>query len=186
MQKVNDDYRPEIIEFTANSKIVPNSLGKFKNADEARKFISENLLGINTKVSTTRKIDFVEIEFLREQYSNELETDLPALKQKYDEKHSELETAKKNEKDAKEMVSASLNKIQQLANEVNDGTTEINLDPEFTWEIAYNGKRFYYTFMDNEIKLAKVTDIASYEADDLISTSERNARYFEKLKAVNE
>ena len=80
------------------------------------------------------------------------------------------------------MVSAPLSKIQLLANEVNEGTTSIELDPANTWVAIYNSKKYFYAFIDGEIKLARVQDIPSYEADDLISSSEKNAQFFEKLK----
>ncbi|MCB0448444.1 MAG: hypothetical protein KDD03_13235, partial [Gelidibacter sp.] len=153
MQKVND-YRPHEIDFTVETNLVPKTLGTFKDADKARMFIAENLLGVQTKLTTERYMDHVEIESLRDEYSKELEDVLPTLRAERLVKASELETAKKNEKDATEMVNASLNKVQQLADAVNERTTEIDLDPEFTYEICYNGKRVYYTFIDNELKLA--------------------------------
>lgn len=183
--KAVSNYRPEEIDFTVESSIVPRSLGTFENADKARMFIAENLLGIQTKCSTTRYIDHVEIEALRDQYTDELENELPTIKEEFIKKIEEYERAKKNKKDAEDAVNASLNKIQQLANEVNDRTTEINLDAEHTWEVPFNGKRYYYTYIDKEIKLAKIAEISSYEADDLLTTSERNSKFFNKLKAVN-
>ena len=184
MQKVND-YRPDEIHFIVETNLVPKSLGKFDDADKARMFIAESLLGIQTKATAERYMDHIEIEGLRDEYQHELEDILPALREVRLKKASELETAKKNEKDATEMVNASLNKVQQLADAVNDRTTEIDLDAEHTWEVAYKGKRFYYTYMDKEIKLAKIEDIPSYEADDLIKSSQRNSKFFEKLKVVN-
>ncbi len=183
MKKVND-YRPPIIEFTAESRQVPNSLGEFESDDDARLFMAQNLLAIQTKLTATRKIDAMEKQLLREQYVGELEDELPVYRNAYRDAVSHLEAAKKLEKDAKEMVNASLNKIQQLADEVNDGKTEIELDSATTWEVVHNGKKFYYTYMDGSIKLAKVTDVPSYEVDDLISTSEKNGQYFAKLMEV--
>lgn len=183
--QVSRTYRPEVIEFTVETSEVPLNLGTFKTDDEARLFMAEKLLAVQSKLQTERFMDQVELEALRDQYSEELETVLPQLEQEHLEKHRELETAKQNEKDAKEMVSASITKIKQLANEVNERVTEINLDPATTWECVYNGKRFYYTYMDNEIKLAAIRTIASYEADDLISSSERNATFFEALKKAS-
>tara|TARA_R110002167_G_scaffold81296_6_gene222721 strand:+ start:7919 stop:8488 length:570 start_codon:yes stop_codon:yes gene_type:complete len=183
MKKVTD-YRPPIIEFTAESKQVPNSLGEFKTDDEARLFMAQNLLAIQTKLTATRKIDAIEKQLLREQYVNELEDELPMYRIAHYDSVMRLEDAKKAEKDSKEMVNASLNKIQQLADEVNDGRTEIELDSAHTWEVVFMGKKFYYTYMDGEIKLARVIDVPSYEADDLISSSEKNGKYFAKLMEV--
>lgn len=187
MKKV-EDYRPDEIKFTAESSAVPMILGQFESEEDARVFMSQNLLAVQTKLVATREMDDQEIEMLRDEYAEELEDVLPILRQEHFKKESELEAAKKNEKDAKEMVNASLNKIQQLANEVNDGTTTIELDPANTWDAIYNQKRYFYAFIDGEIKLAKIQDIPSYEADDLISSSQKNAKFFEKIKmeVVNE
>lgn len=183
MKKI-EDYRPATIEFTAETPLVPNSLGNFESDDEARLFMAEHLLAVQTKLTARRKIDAVEVQLLREQYINELEDELPIYRDAYKDAVTHLEDAKKAEKDAKEMVSASLNKAQQLADEVNDGVTEIELDAAHTWEVVYSGKRFYYTYMDGEIKLAKVTEIPNYEMDDLISSAEKNGQYFASLMEV--
>lgn len=184
MQKVADDYRPDVIQFTEESKKVPQSLGQFESDEDARVFMSQNLLAVNTKLTAQRFMDNFEIESIRTQYSEQLEDTLPQLKEAHMKRLEELERAKNLEKEAKEMVNASLNQIQGLAAEVNERITEIELDPSNTWEVIFDGKRYYYTFIDGEIQLAKIRDIAQYELDDLISTSEKNARYFEKLKKV--
>lgn len=184
MKKI-EDYRPEVIEFTADSKQVPTMLGEFESNDEARLFMAENFLAIQSKITVTRKIDDTEKQLLREQYVDELEENLPVYRNAYHDSVVHLEDAKKREKDSKEMVNASLNKIQQLADEVNDGRTDMELDSASTWEVVYANKKFYYTYMDGAIKLAKVEDVPSYEADDLISTSEKNSEYFAKLMEVD-
>lgn len=186
MKKV-ENYRPDIINFTAESSAVPQVLGQFESEEDARVFMSQNLLAVQTKLQAVRLMDDHEIEELRGAYAEELEDTLPLLRQEQFKKDSELEAAKRNAKEANEMVNASLNKIQQLANEVNEGTTLIELDPSNTWVAIYGGKRYYYAFIDGEIKLARVQDIPSYEEDDLISSSEKNVEFFEGLKlAVNE
>lgn len=185
--KVVENYRPEQIDFTAETSLVPKVLGEFESEEDARVFMAENLLAVQSKVTAERYMDHIEIESLRQQYVEELEDVLPQYREEHLIKDRELEQAKKNEKEAKEMVNASLNKVQQLANEVNSRVTEIDLDPQNTWQVAYEGNRYYYTFMDGELKLAHFEDIPSYESDDLITTSEKNASFFEKVKkAANE
>ena len=135
-----EDYRPDEIEFTVESNQVPKVLGEFESDEDARVFMAEKLLAIQTKLNAKRFMDHKEIEELRDEYSNELENDLPNLRAEYMKKANESEQAKKIEKDAKEMVNASLNKIQQLADEVNERTTDIELDHENTWQVVYNSK----------------------------------------------
>ena len=185
MKKVAEDYRPNSIEFTAESKRVPMVLGQFESDEDARVFMGQNLLAVSTKLTAQRFMDDYELEQIREMYQEELEDELPKYKLDHMKRVEELERAKQIEKEAKEMVNASLNKIQQLAAEANERVTEIELDPSNTWEVVFDGKRYYYAFIDGEIKLAKVRDIAHYEIDDLISTSEKNAVYFERLKKAS-
>jgi len=185
MRKI-ENYRPPVIEFTTKSTEVPSSLGKFKTDDEARLFMAENLLAMQTKLTATRKLDEYEKEQLRKEYTLELEDVLPTYREAYLDAVNQFERAKKLEKDAKEMVNASLNKIQNLADEVNDGITEMELDQAHTWEVVYNGKRLYYTYMDGEIKLCRITLLSPDDIEDLITSSQKNASFFEgKMKAKN-
>ncbi|TYP71513.1 hypothetical protein [Aquimarina intermedia] len=189
MYKV-DDYRPDEIEFTVESNQVPKVLGEFESDEDARVFMAQNLLSLQTNLNAKRFMDHREIEGLRDEYGNELENELPKLKENHLKKANEAEEAKKLEKEAKEMVNASRNKIEQLAIEVNDRTTDIELDSENTWQVVYNSKLYYYTFIDGKIQLAHVQDIPSYQENDLISSSQKNEKFFENLnkqeKAVNE
>lgn len=181
MKKV-EDYRPDQIEFVAESKEVPKSLGEFESVEEAHKFMTDNFLFLTTKFTALRKMDDHEIDQLRAQYIEELEENHPAIAKAYHEAAILLEDAKKAERDAKEYVNASINKIKSLAREVKEGTTEMNLDQAYTYELVFNGKRYYYTIMDGEIQLAGVREIPPYEQEDLISTAERNAQSFTKMK----
>lgn len=181
MKKV-EDYRPDEIFFVAESKEVPSSLGQFETVEEAHKFMVDNFVSLSTKFTALREMDGFEVDQLRQEYIKELEENLPSIKEVHRQASAELENAKQAEKDAKEMVNASLNKIQSLSLEVKEGTTEINLDQAYTYELVYNGKRYYYTIMDGEIKLAGVREVPAYEQDDLISTAERNAQSFTRMK----
>lgn len=78
------------------------------------------------------------------------------------------------------MVNDSLNKIQQLADEVNDGTTLMDLDQAHTWEVVHNGRSLVYTYMDKEIKLCRDSPVPDEDGYSLINSSERNAQFFDK------
>ncbi|WP_028376023.1 hypothetical protein [Leeuwenhoekiella sp. MAR_2009_132] len=187
MKKVVEDYRPNEIVFTAESTRVPAVLGQFETEEDARVFMSTNLLAMGSKLTTTRYMDDFELEQIRDEYSEELEDVLPRYKSDHMKKLEDLERAKQVEKEAKEMVNASLNKIQQLAAEANERITEIDLDPSVTWEVPYDGKRYYYTLIDAELKLAKVREIPQFEIEDLLTSCDKNAIYFDRLKkAANE
>jgi hypothetical protein len=184
--EVVKEYRPLTIDFTIKTKEVPLSLGKFKTEKEARKFIAENTVSLQTDIQAERLMDEYEVDSYRERYSDELEQTLPELRIALFQAESDLEKAKEAVKQAKESKNASLNKIQQLADEVKRGIIDMDLDKSSTYEVSYNGKNYYYTYIDGELKLAKIQDVPSYRIDDLISTSEQNALFFdEQLKAAN-
>ncbi|WP_299153107.1 hypothetical protein [uncultured Christiangramia sp.] len=185
MKKI-EHYRPAFIEFTTESNEVPKFLGekKFESSDEAHKFINEHFVASSTKFQAERKMDQYEIDKIREEYQEELEEILPQYKGELKEAERILAEAKASKNAAQEAVNACLNKIQTLSIEAQEGVTEMNLDQAFTYEFVYNGKRFYYTIMDKKIQLCGVRDIPMYEADDLISSSERNAKSFEQMKEV--
>lgn len=188
MKKV-ENYRPAFIEFTAESSDVPKFLndGKpFESNDAAHKYMNEHFVASSTKFQAERQMDDYEVDQLRHQYQEELEEYLPQYKEELKEAEQILAEAKAKRNAAQEAVNACLNKIQQLSMEAQEGVTEMNLDQAFTYEVVYNGKRFYFTIMDKKIQLCGVREIPMYEAEDLLSSSRRNAQSFEALKeAVN-
>ncbi|TXK78713.1 hypothetical protein [Mesonia sp. K4-1] len=185
MRKV-ENYRPAVLDFTTESNEVPKYLGeeKFETPEEAHKFMNEHFVASSTKFTATRFMDDYEIGELRHEYQEELEEILPELKELETKAKAEFEKAKEEYSKAKEQVSASLQKIQSLSDEVREGTTEVNLDQAFTYELVYKGKRFYFTIVDKRIQLCGVREIPLYEQDDLISSSERNAQSFESMQEV--
>lgn len=185
MRKV-ENYRPALIEFTTESNEVPKFLGdnKFETPEEAHKFINEHFVASSTKFTATRHMDDYEISELRHEYQEEIEEVLPELKALEDQAAIEFEAAKKKYTQSKEQVNASFQKIQSLSIEVREGTTEVNLDQAFTYEMVYKGKRFYFTIVDKRIKLCGVREIPLYEQDDLMSSSERNSQSFEEMQEV--
>lgn len=168
-----ENYRPNVMVFKVEANDVPQSLGKFKSDEEARLFMTENLSAVQTAHTGERYIDQVEIAIIRDQYIEELEDVLPGLR-----------AAQQDEKNAEEAIKASLNKIQQMADKVNKGITEVVLDETHTWEVIYNGKKYCYTYIDEEIKLAGVQDISSHETEH--HTDDKNKAFFEQLKQLED
>lgn len=188
MKKV-ENYRPDEIEFTAESNEVPKFLSDetFESTEDAHKYINEHFIASSSKFTGIRIMDDNEIESLRGEYREELEEILPELKELEEKAQIEFDSAKKRYNQAKDMVVASLQKIQNLSDEVREGTTDMQLDQAFTYEIVYNGKRFYYTIIDHKIQLCGIREIPLYEQADLLSSSDRNATSFREFrKVVNE
>lgn len=182
--EVVKDYLPAVIEFTAKTTEVPEVLGKFETPEDVQKFMSENFVAMPKQIDTNRLLDDYEKEHIRNEYITELEENYPLYQNQLLEHAAETERAKEAEKRAKETVSASFNKIEALSKEVKKGVAEINLDPATTYELAYNGNYFYYTWINGELKLAKVKKIPDHEVSDLFNSSERNKAFFEQAKGA--
>ncbi|MCB0376535.1 MAG: hypothetical protein KDD04_11495 [Sinomicrobium sp.] len=175
-----EDYQPKEIVFTLENTNVPRSLGKFGSEEEAAAFMKENFLAMQTRYTASRYMDQVETEILRDEYRTELEEVLPELRAEHLTRMEELEMAKENEKIAKEAVFKSINKVQELADKVREGVTEMALDFVNTWKLIYNGKKYFYTYMNGELKLAGVQDVSAYEINELTGNSEKNKTFFEE------
>lgn len=174
------DYLPKVVEFAVSTddENVPESFGEFKDDKEAADFIHKNLTGINEKISTFRFMDQFEKKEFRKEYSEILELKLPILEKEINEKRRANEEAKRELKTAQENYNAAMNEIKEISNKVRDGRLEIHLDDKLTWRIPYNGKYYYFTFISNEIKLAKVKTIPVHEKEELFNETARNEDYF--------
>lgn len=186
MKKV-ENYRPAFIEFTAESQDVPKYLNEgkpFEDSDAAHKYMNEHFVASSTKFTAKREMDQYEIDQLRHEYQEELEEVIPKLEAEEETARIAYENAKERHKRAKEQVSASFQKVKALSDEVREGTTDMNLDQAFTYEVVYSGRRFYYTIIDKKIQLCGIREISTFEQDDLISSSNRNAQAFEEMQEV--
>lgn len=177
MEKV--DYRPKNIEFdVANSSIMPENLGEYKTADEAIQFIHKNVVGINQRITVSRFMDNFEKTELRKEYQEILELKMPILEKDLQKATHEFEEAKKKLADAKELVNATTNEVKAIANDVKRGLKDIQLDDQFTWRIAFECRYFFYSYIDKQIKLAKIQDIPEHEKQDLFNVMSKNEEFF--------
>lgn len=170
-------YTPAVIEFTVKteSEEIPNVLGKFKNQKEVQKFFNENnFIVVNSKVTATRLMDDVEKNDIRSLYIYELEEEEPTLQKRLLEAEAAFSKAKDELAVAKEMVSASTNKVKAYRNEIVAGTTQMELDQAKTFELAFRNQYLYYTFIHGELVLCKISNIPEYEQNGLLNSSESN------------
>lgn len=186
MQLIKKDYTPEHIDFGIQTNEVPTILGEFETLEEVQDFINENFVAMHEKLETTRLMDEYEKEEIRKEYEIELEEKIPIYQLESDIAKAEAENAKDKEKRAKELVTATINKVLSLSDKVKKGITEINLDAASTYRIPLNGNYYYYTFVNNVLTLAKIREIPDFERSEIFNSSERNKEFFEKLsKASN-
>lgn len=176
----NEEYRPSVIEFAVsnNSEVVPDSLGSYNSAQEAVEFMAKHLTAINQKCTVSRFMDTYEKRLLREEYQEILEDKMPMVERDLMKATGAYEEAKKRLTEAKEYVNATTNEAKALAMQVKRGVKDITLDDLYTWRVPFNGRYWFYTFMDGVIKLCRVTDIPEYEKGDLWNAMNRNDGFF--------
>ena len=173
------DYRPANLEFdVATIGIVPDSLGEYKNADEAIEFMHKNLVGLNQRVTVNRFMDNFEKTELRKEYQEMLEIKLPLLEKDLMKATATYNEAKKELTKAQQMVSATTSEVITIANTVKLGVKEITLDDQFTWRCAFEGKYYFFTFIDKSIKLVKTSDIPESEKLELYNAMLKNEEFF--------
>jgi len=136
------------------------------------------MVGINQKITVSRFMDNREKTDLRKEYQDILELKMPLVEKELQQASYEYEKAKKALADAKEMVNATTNTVKALANEVKLGIKDITLDDNYTWRVPFEGKYYFYTFMDLQLKLAKVSIIPDYEKTDLYNSMTTNEEFF--------
>jgi len=168
------DYRPEKIEFDANSNSnFPETFGIFETENSMREFM-ENMVGFNMKLATLRKMDDYEKKELRKDYGEYLEVLLPAHGTNLKEATAILEDAKEKYKEAKDAVEYAKNMAIQIAYEVRQGTKEINLDDKYTYRIPFEDRYYFVTWINQELKLCKVQIIPDHEKSDLWNSLSKN------------
>jgi len=177
--QTEENYRPANIEFDVPTNgETPEYLGVFENAKEATDFIHKNLIAVNQKITVFRFMDNFEKNEIRKEYSELLETKLPFLEKELQKATVKYTEVKKDLEEAKEYVNATTNEAKALAVEVKRGVKDITLDDQYTWRVAFNGRYHFYTFIDNQIKLCRISDIPEYEKNDLWNAMAENEHYF--------
>ena len=183
---INEDYQPAWTEFNVADDSVPQSLGEFKNLDEVNKFLRDNVVAINHSITVQRHMDANEKRLVRENYQEVLEDTLPKLERDYAVHLSVLNEAKRNEKEASEMVNAAITEAKLLAKEAKIGLKEIKLDDITTFRIPNENKYYFYTYIDKQLKLCAVREIPDMEKRELWNSGVNNSKLFSDGKTTTQ
>ncbi len=177
----NQNYRPRYIQFEVATNQAPENLGTFENAQAAIKFVADNLICLNEKITASRHMDAFEKDEIRQEYQNLLENKLPFYKKDLQKAEISLKAVKDAVKALSDAVSSIQSEIEGLGVQVKIGTTEINLDDNYTWRVAFNDKYHYYTYIDREIRLAKIKEMTISDKTDIYNDQSKNTTTLEKL-----
>lgn len=174
-----ENYRPANIEFNVmhDGTLMPENLGEFETPELAAKFIGNTLISINQGITVARHMDFKEKTELRNEYNDVLENKLPLLEKDLSIANQELVEAKRKASDANQTVEAAIIEAKALANEVKRGLKEMNLDENFTYRVAYKNRYYFYTYMDKQLKLCKISDIPERDKSEIFNQMAENELY---------
>jgi len=132
-------------------------------------------------------MDHFEKTEIRKEYSELLEAKLPFLEKELQKASAKLAEIKKEYNEAVEYVNATTNEAKALAVEVKRGVKDISLDDQFSWRVPFEGRYYFFTFIDNQIKLCKISDIPEHEKADLWNAMSNNEAFFTgKTETENE
>lgn len=180
MEKTN--YRPANIEFdvATDDSPVPGSLGFYETADAAILFMQKNFFSTNSGVTVNRFMDNFEKNEIRKTYNEILENRIPLIEQDLRQATEEYNQAKSEMNNVQGMLTAYFNEAKGLAIHAKRGLVDMKLDELFTWKLPYKGRFYYFTFIDFNIRLVKITDMTSYEKTELFSQGKINEDYFDQ------
>ncbi len=175
------DYRPAHIEFDVapDGSPVPESLGNFENSDECLMFMQKNFFATNTGLTVNRFMDNFEKSELRKKTNDILENILPKFEQEMRDAIDEFNHAKVKKDNSIEMVSAYINEAKAIAIEVKRGLVDMKLDELFTWKLPYKNRFYYFTFIDNQVRLVRISDMTDHEKTELFSQGKVNEEIFD-------
>jgi hypothetical protein len=182
----NDEfYRPAVIEFNVahDGSLMPESLGSFETPEDMAKFVGGTLTAVNQAVTVMRHMDVKEKKEIQEKYSELLENIVPIYKTKLYEAELALADAKKALKEAEERYNAEMADVQDLASEKKRGLRDMNLDEKYTFRVPYQGRYYFYTWIDKVLKLCLIRQIPETEKQDLFNAMANNEEYIDKTFA---
>ena len=162
------NYEPEFIEVVldeATMEKYADMLVIFKgarNVEEVIKQLQDNFSAeFPEKEVVRRRLDGFEIANIREEYCAIQENELPdAIREQLDA----YEKAKRIKKEADDNLLTVRKNIADLAARVKDGSEDYKLSSKNTVKLACSGNFFYFSWINDEMRLVKVEKVPSWDA----------------------
>jgi hypothetical protein len=178
---MENEYRPVNIEFNVSPEgtEVPETFGEFNTPEEAAKFIGANFTALNYGVTVPRLMDAVEKKTKRDEYSDLLENIVPVYEKELSEAEQGLTNAKNLLKKAEEAYDFVIGKTKNLAAEVKRGLKDMTLDEKYTFRIPYKGRYYFFTYIDKQIRLCLIRDIAESEKSEIWNQMASNEEFID-------
>jgi hypothetical protein len=179
---IKEDYRPINIEFNVSSDgtNMPVSLGEFATSEDASKFVGSNFTSLNRGVTVSRHMDGYEKKQTREDYQDVLENLVPVYEKELSAAENNLLNAKACLKNAQEAYDFTIGRAKNLAAEAKRGLKDMILDEKYTSRIAYQGRYYFYTYTDGQLKLCLIREIPESEKSEIWNQMAGNEEFIDR------
>jgi|GEM_PF-2310188 len=168
---------------SGNDDNLPENLGTFETIEEFQEFFALNMVAEHQKTFAQRFYSEEEIQAMDEQILEIAKDEIPKAKQVLREAEIHLADAKKFKEGAFETYNALQTEMQDVAAEVKNGRTEIEIPANRINKVALKGKYYHYAWLDSgEVVLVKISLMTDSEKEELFSQTDKNEKFFEGLK----
>ncbi len=167
-------------EYLVDAGSAPMDLGEFKELEDAKAFLEENLFSVQSHQVATRKMLEAERMDLRDTYNDLIEVELQKRRERYARALRDLERAKSAAKLAGELVGETLAEVYSLVEELKRGTKQETLDPESTFRVPFDGHHCYYTYADGRLRLAHRHQFDPDDQKELFDHIDENEQFLVK------
>ena len=183
---IKEDYRPAVIEFNVSQDgtNVPESLGVFPTPEEASKFVGTHFTSLNRGVTVSRHMDAFEKKTTREDYQDVLENLVPVYEKELSAAELALTNAKATLKNAQEAYDFTIGRAKNLAAEAKRGLKDMILDEKYTSRIAYQGRYYFFTYIDGQLKLCLIREIPESEKSEIWNQMAGNEEFIDREYAL--
>lgn len=168
---------------SGNDDNLPENLGKFETIEEFQEYFALNMVAEHQKTFAQRFYSEEEIAEMDGKILEIAKDEIPKAKEALNNAETNLAYAKKQVEYAKETYGALNTEMQDIAAEVKNGKTEIEIPANRINKVALKGKYYHYAWLDNgEVVLVKISFMTDSEKEELFSQTDKNEKFFETLK----
>lgn len=170
------NYVPSEINFVLSDKVkekYPLTLfDGAKTPEEVIKIVNDKFIALFPEnENASRFYDKHEVNEIREEYCIKQENEVPKRLQEMEETLERIKTVKKK---VEEAYNSALMEVRDLAARVKDGTTDVTLSATGTFRLALDGMYLFYSWVDEQFKLAKAEKIPEWDRNSLWAQEDKN------------
>ena len=170
------NYVPSEINFVLSDKVkekYPLTLfDGAKTPEEVIKIVNDKFIALFPENEiASRFYDKHEVNEIREEYCIKQENEVPKRLQEMEETLERIKTVKKK---VEEAYNSALMEVRDLAARVKDGTTDVPLSATGTFRLALDGMYLFYSWVDEQFKLAKAAKIPEWDRNSLWAQEDKN------------